>query len=128
MLLKRLIPVFLLLLMTIEASAQQSSGPDQAILKIDSQGHQGMIKDIMFTNDGKQLVSVSDDKTIRVWDVATGKLQRTLRGQISAGHGGKFFAGALSPDDQWLAVGGWLDRQKGYDLKRLAQIRILPGS
>ncbi len=124
--LKKLIPVFILIFLAFEASARQTSNQDlKPILQIDSQGHQAMVKEAMFTNDGKQLVSVSNDKTVRVWDVASGRLLRTIRGQISTGHGGKLFAAALSPDNRWLAVGGWLDKAKGYDLDQLAQIRIL---
>ena len=36
----------------------------EPILVIDPQGHSAMINDVMFTPDGKTLVSVSDDKTI----------------------------------------------------------------
>jgi WD40 repeat protein len=32
----------------------------------------------MFTKDGRRLVSVSDDKTIRVWDVATGLEEKNV--------------------------------------------------
>jgi WD40 repeat protein len=40
-------------------------------------GHSGTIRCIACTADGKTMVSGSDDKTVRVWDVASGKqLQR----------------------------------------------------
>ncbi|MEA2100420.1 MAG: hypothetical protein U9P72_09850, partial [Campylobacterota bacterium] len=44
----------------------------QAILKLDTKGHTGLIKDIIVTKDG-DIISASDDKTIRVWDSKTGK-------------------------------------------------------
>nr|VFJ73302.1 MAG: WD40 repeat [Candidatus Kentron sp. FW] len=75
-------------------------------LVIDSGGHKAVINDVLFTPDGRQLISVSDDKTIRIWDTGSGELLRTLRGQMGAGDDGKLFAGALSPDGRWLAVGG----------------------
>jgi WD40 repeat protein len=80
---------------------------DEPILVIDPQGHSAVIKDVMFTPDGTTLISVSYDKTIRLWDVETGDLIKTIRGQIGAGHEGKLYAGALSPDGKVLAAGGY---------------------
>ena len=44
--------------------------PSEPIIKFE--GHTGGIKQVMYTPDNKQLVSCSDDKTVRVWDTATG--------------------------------------------------------
>ncbi|CAN2040651.1 Peptidase C14 caspase domain-containing protein [Candidatus Magnetomoraceae bacterium gMMP-15] len=78
------------------------------ILVIDPGGHKAMIKDVMFTNDGRYLISASNDKTIRVWDVRTGTISRIIRGQIGKGDEGKIYAAALSPDNEWLAYGGFM--------------------
>ena len=78
------------------------------ILQIDPGGHKALISDVTFTPDGRYLVSASNDKLIRVWDLETGKTVRTLRGQIGAGHEGKIFAMALSPDGRWLAAAGFM--------------------
>jgi hypothetical protein len=40
-----------------------------------------------------------------------------IRGQIGKGDDGKIYAAALSPDNQLLAVGGWLGSDK-EEIKR----------
>jgi WD40 repeat protein len=86
-------------------------------LVLESGGHLAVIRSLLFTADGRELISVSDDKTIRVWSVSpdgrTAGLARTIRGQIEDGRAGQMAAAALSPPDskghqQWLAVGGYL--------------------
>lgn len=73
---------------------------------LDTGGHTATINSIAFTPDGTHLLSASDDKTIRVWDLTTGKTVRTIRGAVGPGHEGKFFSMALSNDGNLLAAGG----------------------
>jgi WD40 repeat protein len=92
------------------------------ILRIDPGGHTSMINDIIVTSDQQHLISASADKTIRVWNLKTGKEERKILGQIGSGSFGKIFAIALSPDQTQLAVGGFL--AKSNKLSDLAAIRI----
>jgi len=81
-----------------------------------------MINDIIVTSDQQHLISASDDKTIRVWNLKTGKEERKILGQIGSGLFGQIFAIALSSDQTQLAVGGFL--AKSSKLSDLAAIRI----
>ena len=54
---------------------------------------------------------------IRVWDLASGKTVRTMRGESAPGSLGTIFAMALSPDGKWLAVAGDLRTSAGTNLQ-----------
>jgi WD40 repeat protein len=95
----------------------QSRTTAPPILQIDPGGHKSLIRDVTFTKDGRYLVSAGDDKVVRVWDLKTGKTVRTLRGQIGTGPEGKIYAMALSPDERWLAVGGFMGTFTGNKSK-----------
>ena len=74
---------------------------------INSGGHSGKIFNILFTPNGEQIISVSEDKTIRVWDARTGELVKKFESQIGKGPEGMFYASAISPDGKYLAVSGY---------------------
>jgi WD40 repeat protein len=42
-------------------------------------GHTDTIRDVQLSPDGRQIVTASEDKTARVWDIGSGKLLTTLR-------------------------------------------------
>ena len=51
-----------------------------------------------YSPDGRTLASASSDRTVKLWETATGKEIRTLRGARGRGHGV-----AYSPDGRTLA-------------------------
>ncbi len=104
-----------------------STSFDEPQLVIDPQGHSDMVLDVMFTPDGTRLLSVSRDKTIRMWDVETGDLLKTIRGQIGHGPEGMLYAGDLSPDGKILAAGGFLDRFGGEDVGNIRLLNLETG-
>jgi ribosome assembly protein SQT1 len=50
-------------------------------------GHAGAITDALFTPDGKRIVTVSDDVTLRVWDPKTAACVHTIQGYGFHGEG-----------------------------------------
>lgn len=84
------------------------------ILSIDTGGHMATIKDMKFTRDGRYIISAANDKTVRVWDLETGEIARVIRGQIGPGTEGKFYGADLSPDNRYLALGGWFDDARAH--------------
>ncbi len=76
------------------------------LLTLDPGGHTSFVKHLFFTPAADRVISVSDDKSIRVWDVATGESVQTIRLPAGPAEDGALLAAALSPDGKRLAVGG----------------------
>src|ERR1700733_3650179 len=94
-------------------------------LMLDTGGHMGIIRGLTFTSDGRQVVSASQDKVIRVWDWRSGKTVRTIRGNVGTSEEGKILALALSPDNKLLAVAGVMGPRSGQGPDRsVGAIRI----
>ena len=64
-------------------------------------GHQGAVWNVLLTPDGKHVVSCGEDKTLRLWELSTGKQER-----LFTGHTGKVLGIAVSPDGKRLASCG----------------------
>ena len=58
-----------------------------------------MVSDVVFSLDGKRLLTASSDQIARVWDAASGKLLHGYRG-----HTTPISSLAVSPDNKWLAT------------------------
>ena len=80
--------------------------PTQPILRVETGMHTAKINRIGVDAAGRYLVTASDDKTVRVWEVATGRLLRTLRPPIGAKSEGVINAVAISPDGRYIVAGG----------------------
>jgi WD40 repeat protein len=84
---------------------------------------QGQIYEVLFTPDGRQLVTVHHGSRdgVSVWDAATGQLQRRFSGAHSS-----IKCAALSPDGQLLATGheAMQVRELAWDDPENAVIRL----
>jgi hypothetical protein len=63
-------------------------------------GHSDKVTSVVISPDGKAIVSGCADKTVKVWNIHTGKKLRTI-----TGHAGEISSIAVSPDGNFLAVG-----------------------
>ena len=81
-----------------------------AILK----GHGETVYSIAFTPDGKYAVTGSFDKSIKLWEVPSGKDVRTYTG--AAGHKDLILSVAFSPDGKSIASGSQDNTAKLWDV------------
>lgn len=109
------LPNFAVMLVMLCAAnfAHAGEPPAEPILRIDPGEHAAAIKSIATDKAGRWLITASDDKTARVWDLSDGRLISTLRFAIGSGNEGRLNAATLSPDGQIVALGGWI--RLGYE-------------
>jgi WD40 repeat protein/tRNA A-37 threonylcarbamoyl transferase component Bud32 len=62
--------------------------------------HAGGINTVTFSPDGRSIATASDDRTLRIWDLETGK------DRVFEGHEDEIWSAAFSPDGKLLASGG----------------------
>ena len=93
---------------TVVGAGEPSTAP---ILRLETGMHTAMISRIGVDAANRYLVTGSDDKTVRLWDLASGAWLKTFRPPLGEGNEGKIYAVAMSPDGQTVAAGGWT----GYD-------------
>jgi CHAT domain-containing protein len=77
--------------------------------------HAAVITTIAADPDNRYLVTGSEDKTVRVWDVPTGRLLRVITPPAGKGHEGKILVLAISPDGKTIACGGYTGSRKNIE-------------
>jgi sugar lactone lactonase YvrE len=85
-------------------------------------GHRGSVLAVSFAPDGKVLASSSRDRTIKLWDPATGALKRTL-----TEHRADVYDVTFSPRGDLLASGSADKTVKLWDARTGKVIRTLEG-
>ncbi|NJM25810.1 MAG: hypothetical protein HC859_10300 [Bacteroidia bacterium] len=76
-------------------------------IMINPMGHSGKVHNLLFTPDGHKIISISEDKTIRLWSAESGEMLRKFESQIGDGWEGMLYASAISPSGKYLAVAGY---------------------
>jgi hypothetical protein len=85
-------------------------------------GHTGAVAGVAITPDGKTLVSIGNENAVRVWDIAAGKLVKSLEGHTS-------WVGSVlvTPDGSKAITAGGDCIIRVWDLKTGRQSDVLEG-
>lgn len=83
-------------------------------------GHSAPVRDIQFTADGNQLVSGSDDNTVRLWSMETLKDEKSFRG-----HNGSVRSLVLADQDSIILTASKDNRIKQWNIEQYAEVRVL---
>ncbi len=87
-------------------------------LRVETGMHTTLIRRVLPDIPRNRLITCSDDKTVRIWQMPEMRLISVLRVPIDAGHEGQLYAVAVSPDGRTVAAGGWT----GWDWDKKASI------
>ena len=99
------VALFVLALFTLLFTSRvHSSGiPNDPILRMEMGMHSAWITSIGIDAQNQFIVTGSQDKTVRLWELSTGRLLKIFRPPIGEGPNGMIFAVAISPDGKMIA-------------------------
>lgn len=116
--LMRWLPALALLAAFVAATAAEP--PTQPMLRVETGMHTTLIRRLVVDAPRNRLITCSDDKTIRVWQLPGLRLLSTLRVPMDQAHEGQLFGLAVSPDGRTVAAGGWT----GWDWEGKASVYL----
>ncbi len=98
------------------ARAEEETLSATPVLRIETGTHTARIFKMDSDRDNRFLVTGSEDKTVRVWELPSVRLLKVLRPPIGSENVGFIRAVAISPDGSSVACGGITKGQKGYNI------------
>jgi WD40 repeat protein len=104
------LPIALLVSLPVLAGEDAAAQNTAVVEVVANFGHAHGVESVALSPDGRSVLTGSSDRTLMLWDVATGKLLRTLHG-----HSDRVKTVAFSPDGRSVLSGSWDKTAKLWD-------------
>lgn len=104
---------------SVSKRSPTSTMPDQ---RIGSDGQRGQVTSVVFSPDGKRLVTGGEDRTVRMWDVSSRRELATFDG-----HTAEVLTVAISPDGGTIASGSVDRTLRLWDVATSRGVGVLEG-
>ena len=88
------------------APLQLAKAQSLPVVTIETGVHSAIVRRLAVAEDRARIVTASDDKTARIWDIDSGRLLTVLRPHIGPGEIGRLYGAAIHPVEDLVAVGG----------------------
>jgi len=85
-------------------------------------GHSSLVTSVAFSPDGKYALSGSDDKTLKLWEISSGREIRSFKG-----HSDDVESVAFSPDGKYALSGSGDSTLKLWEISSGREIRSFKG-
>ena len=79
---------------------------ERPLLALEAGGHTAFVGKVFFTPKGDRVITVGEDKAVRIWDPRTNETVKTIRFPAGPGKEGSLLAAALSSNGKMMAVAG----------------------
>jgi len=111
-----LLLILILSVFLFDQKTLSSEVPKDPFPRIEMGMHTSIISSIGVDAQNQFIVTGSQDKTVRLWELSTGRLLKIFRPPIGEGPVGMIFAVAISSDGKTIACGGRTESGEGASL------------